>query len=235
MPDQYDYLPCWKALWTKGGQWLFLTFFPRLSFFSVARNSLHPKGMGNGGCGLSITAPSCCSFLFALFCSTGEALCRPHFLSGNKRLLQRRVCVLPRSSCSAVWSTTSLGTSVIDFCRAVSQTFSTLLSHNCCTAFWPFLRHSPQRCLHLGCRAQPCPAVGPLEPNGTSCVQHGADLTSTHSGAPGHLQLKHRYSPLVVHSSCGLTWQVAEHHTVIHPLSLGSAQHRSATINTSVC
>ena len=80
----------------------------------------------------------------------------------------------------------------------VSAGFLTLFfftPHCLCTIFCPFLNLCSQRHRHLGCWVQLCPAVGPLEPAGTGCVQHGAAPTSPHRGhpaapplpTPGHL------------------------------------------------
>ena len=58
------------------------------------------------------------------------------------------------------------------------------LTLHCRAAFCPFLNILSQKLHHLGCRAQPCPVVGPLESAAIVGVQHGAALSSPHGGHP---------------------------------------------------
>jgi len=48
-----------------------------------------------------------------------------------------------------------------------------------------------QRHNHLGCGAQPCPVVCPLEPSGTSHIQHGAAPASPRRGCPAAPHCQH--------------------------------------------
>lgn len=46
--------------------------------------------------------------------------------------------------------------------------FVTPLSHSCCAVFCPFLHRLSQRCHHFAHGAQPCTAMGGLEPTRTA-------------------------------------------------------------------
>lgn len=205
VPDQYGYLPCWKALWVKGEQWLFLSFFPGLSFFSDACNSPHPKGMRNGGSGQAVTAPSCCSFLFALFPSPDEMLCRLHFLSGQTPAAVQGASCAPALLSGApiplklLW----LISSGLFLKLFPPSSLRTAVQH-----FGPF-----SNAVHRGASILTAgPSWGlwsPMEPAVCSMGQTWPCLTQ------GHLRLKCRYSSLIVCYSYGLTQQVAEHNAVV--------------------
>lgn len=73
--------------------------------------------------------------------------------------------------CLSTWSTSTPSFYPLGVCRAVSLTFS--FTHHPQAVFCLSLNMSWQRCHHLGWGVQLCPVLGPLEPTGTGCVQHG--------------------------------------------------------------
>lgn len=150
--------------------------FPGLTLLQTLLSCYHcglysPFREATGGAGLAVSSQQ---FLSAL--SLSFPLLQP---GSSVEIFPQGISVLDTWSIS-FFSSSSASFSALGIPSAISHS-SSLLSF----PVWHFLALSPLslRLHRPGCRAQPCHEVGPLEPSGTVCVQHGAAPASSHRAA----------------------------------------------------
>lgn len=89
---------------------------------------------------------------------------------------------LQGNACSSAWSTSS--PPYTDFGVPAALSHFSPFSPICICIVYPCLNALSLRCHNLGCWAQQCPAVRPLEMARTSCVWLWAALAAPHRSCP---------------------------------------------------